>query len=70
MRNDHDRDWVQYALDEADRVAARQTVQTPAPQRQPVQTDAPGFDPVREYIFCALIVPIAFAIWWFALAVS
>lgn len=74
MKTDTDTDWVTYTLDQADRLAERQTAREQAQQKTPepegVQLERPAYDAVGEQIFCGVAVVIGFALWWAAMVLA
>jgi|DEB0MinimDraft_4_1074332.scaffolds.fasta_scaffold66846_3 hypothetical protein len=68
--NDTETDWVTYTLDQADRLAERQTARKPTPEPEVVYLEEPGYDVVREHIFCGFAVVVGFALWWAAMVLA
>jgi uncharacterized membrane protein YphA (DoxX/SURF4 family) len=74
MQTDTETDWVTYTLDEADRLAERQTARDQAQQTTPepegVYLERPAYDAVGEQIFCGFAVVIGFLLWWAAMVLA
>jgi len=70
MKTDTETDWVTYTLDEADRLAERQTARKPTPEPEVVYLERPSYDAAGERIFCGFAVVIGFALWWAALVLA
>lgn len=74
MKTDTETDWVTYTLDEADRLAERQTAREQAQQTTPelkvVYLERPAYDAVGEQIFCGVAVVIGSLLWWAAMVLA
>ena len=70
MKTDTETDWVTYTLDEADRLAERQTARKPTPAPEVVYLERPAYDAVGEQIFCGFAVVIGFLLWWAAMVLA
>ena len=68
--NDTETDWVTYTLDEADRLAERQTARKPTPEAEGGHLERPAYDAVGEQIFCGFAVVIGFLLWWAAMVLA
>jgi len=70
MTTDTETDWVTYTLDQADRLAERQTARKQAPEPEVVHLERPAYDAVGEQIFCGFAVVIGFLLWWAAMVLA
>ena len=70
MKTDTETDWVTYTLDQADRLAERQTARNPTPEPEVVYLERPAYDAVGEQIFCGVAVVVGFLLWWAAMVLA
>ena len=70
MQTDTETDWVTYTLDEADRLAERQTAREPTPEPEGLYLERPSYDAVGEQIFCGFAVVVGFLLWWAAMVLA